>query len=100
MYIEYGKKNLIPTDSVLVSTLAKAGITGDLAQKLLILSKELKIAETVMQNSDRALALKMFGAPFMVVSTTDRPRPEIFFGSDRFEQMAFLYGLPYYGIVP
>jgi hypothetical protein len=35
MYIEYGKKKLILTDSVLISTLAKAGITGAMAQKLL-----------------------------------------------------------------
>jgi 2-hydroxychromene-2-carboxylate isomerase len=40
-----------------------------------------------------------FGAPFMVVAQPGKAE-QIFFGSDRFEQMAWSCGLPYHGPDP
>ena len=39
------------------------------------------------------------GAPYMVVKTPNN-KPMVFFGSDRFEQMAFTLGKPWHGPQP
>lgn len=48
-------------------------------------------------NTEEAMELNMFGAPYMVVYLDGADKPECFFGSDRFEQMAMVMGKPYKG---
>lgn len=52
--------------------------------------------EIVKQNTERALSLGAFGAPiFHFPNSKDE---KIFFGSDRFEQIAHVFGKPYPGL--
>jgi len=53
-------------------------------------------------NTTEAVALGAFGAPSLLVSGVPGllPRGELFFGSDRFEQLAFLCGKPWRGPDP
>ena len=70
---------------------------------------EAVVKETLRSSVEEAIELGAFGAPFMVVSKPGLPEgvggvdgdvPIVFFGSDRFEQMAFTLGLPWVGPDP
>lgn len=50
--------------------------------------------QILIDNTNRALELNAFGSPILYFPEKD---PVIFFGSDRFEQIAFLYNLKWYG---
>jgi glutathione S-transferase kappa 1 len=47
------------------------------------------------EHTERALGLHAFGSPILHFENH-----EIFFGSDRFEQIAFIFNLPWYGPTP
>ena len=48
------------------------------------------------KNTERALELHAFGSPSLHFPNSSE-KGKVFFGSDRFEQIAFLLGLPWYG---
>ena len=56
------------------------------------------------KNTEEVLALGAFGLPVFVGNPDDSEsgggKGEMFFGSDRFEQLAAHYGLPWLGPVP
>lgn len=53
------------------------------------------------ENTELAVKKGMFGAPtFYVTVSAKKPREMMFFGSDRFEQMAFVLGKPWEGPNP
>lgn len=57
----------------------------------------------LQDNTEIAVKKGMFGAPTMYVSPADKSmqgREMMFFGSDRFEQMAFAIGKPWDGPAP
>lgn len=58
------------------------------------------IKERLKQNTNEAVEAGAFGVPTMLVSSNDDDKPQFFFGSDRFEQMAFLTGKKWHGYNP
>jgi 2-hydroxychromene-2-carboxylate isomerase len=52
------------------------------------------VKEQLKKNVAEAVALGAFGAPFIVVDD------QVYFGSDRLEQMAFTHDLPWHGPAP
>lgn len=56
--------------------------------------------ESLRQHTDRALELKAFGSPVFLFDSPSSPDKHLFFGSDRFEQIAHLFNLPWYGPNP
>lgn len=60
-----------------------------------------EVKDGLVKNTEEVLALGAFGMPVFVGNPDEtRHKGEMFFGSDRFDQMAFHYGLPYLGPVP
>ena len=60
------------------------------------------VKDGLVKNTDEVLALGAFGMPIFVGNPDDAKggAGEMFWGSDRFDQMAYHYGLPYFGPVP
>ena len=52
------------------------------------------VKDKLRHNTEEAIKLGAFGAPFIVVDD------QIYFGSDRLEQMAFTHNLPWVGPDP
>ncbi|KAJ2358908.1 hypothetical protein IWW50_005803 [Coemansia erecta] len=48
--------------------------------------------EAVLQNTEQVKKMKGFGAPTILVSKGDNSKPQMFFGSDRFEHIAIHLG--------
>ena len=106
-----------PTPSLHLVLSRQAGVDERLAQHCLAASSTDVVKEALRATTDRAVALGAFGAPtmFMTTSGADGSLPpldfpvdvngaagttshgELFFGSDRIEQIAALYGLPFHG---
>ena len=56
------------------------------------------VKQALLKNTQDALESGAFGAPWFKCYKGDQVH--VFFGSDRFEAMAFVLGLPYHGPVP
>ena len=71
-------------------------------QAALVKSSESKDAKALLRaNTEEAVALGAYGVPTMVVSGSGLlQEPSLFFGSDRFEQLAFLAEKPWFGPDP
>lgn len=74
--------------SCFVQILKTAGFTDP--TKFIQLSTEEKYEKQLKQNTDEALDLKAFGAPWIVVYKDGKQH--CFFGSDRFHHIAHLIG--------
>lgn len=73
----------------------KAGLDEQTTKKLLARSQDQDIKDKLKANSQEAFELGAFGAPFIVVYKEEKP--EVFFGSDRFNIIAHILGkLQYY----
>jgi len=97
------KGNVIITEEILSAICTDAGISSADAAACIdaIGSDETKSAlkESVGEAIDRG----MYGAPFIAITdhgVGSQPAEMITFGSDRFEQLAFTLGLPWYGPDP
>jgi glutathione S-transferase kappa 1 len=51
-------------------------------------------------NSDKAISFGAYGSPTFLIADEQSGQVEMFFGSDRFEQLAYLCGKPWYGPSP
>ena len=92
-------------------TLARIALAGGVVESdipaLLSSITSTEVKDTLKATVGEALDAGAFGAPFMVVqpgnsssSSSDVGEEMVFFGSDRFEQMAFSLGLPWHGPNP
>jgi len=93
-------------DAFLLRCLVKAGLTQAAAADAV---KRSGLPDTKAQleaNTNRAVEHNAFGSPTMLVYgvpppyASSRDEPVLFFGSDRFEQLAFVLGRKYEGVNP
>mmetsp|Transcript_10724 Transcript_10724/g.14851 ORF Transcript_10724/g.14851 Transcript_10724/m.14851 type:complete len:95 (-) Transcript_10724:138-422(-) len=67
----------------------------------LLVSSESKMAKDMVRaNTEEAVSLGAFGAPSFYVQNAPRPfqKPFLLFGSDRFEQLAYILNLKWHGV--
>nr|KAG8539010.1 hypothetical protein GDO81_021609 [Engystomops pustulosus] len=82
-------KDITEPESLLEAA-EKAGIPEDLAKKLLSSITSPEVKNKLKENTEKALEYGVFGMPSIVAHINDKP--ELFFGSDRFELLAHLLG--------
>nr|XP_021322618.1 glutathione S-transferase kappa 1-like isoform X1 [Danio rerio] len=68
----------------------KAGFSANEVEDILILAKSQQIKDKLTSITNEALKYKCFGLPFIVVQVDGKAG--VFFGSDRFELMAYFLG--------
>lgn len=79
--------------------LENCGITGMQAETLLEKARLEETVYEVQENTRRAAQRGAFGAPTFIISDSENGLEEtLIFGSDRFEQIAYLCNKPYYGV--
>ncbi|TRY89332.1 hypothetical protein DNTS_023623 [Danionella cerebrum] len=88
----------ITEDASLMEAGLKAGLSDDEVQEILTLSKSQPIKDKLKSITNDALEYKCFGFPTIVCHVNGKP--EIFFGSDRFEVMAHCIGEKWMGPHP
>ncbi|XP_069609742.1 glutathione S-transferase kappa 1-like [Ranitomeya imitator] len=88
----------ITTPESIVQAAKKAGMSEDLAKKLLTTITTPEIKNKLKETTDKALEYGVFGMPSIVAHIDGKP--ELFFGSDRFELLAHLLGEKWLGPVP
>ena len=59
-----------------------------------------EVKDRLKSNTEEAIASGAFGSPTMIVTAPEIMKPLVIFGSDRFEQLAFLTGREWLGPVP
>jgi len=96
------ENNLLIDDSFLASCCANAGIAEDVTQELLANRSSKDVKAALQKNTEDAIAAGAYGAPFMLIEGGQAPFDNQFaiFGSDRFEQIAYMCGKPWYGPQP
>ena len=90
---------MIITEQVLGDLCARAGMSESQAHKAVADITSQKIKDLLKATVAEAVGQGAYGAPTMVVTSPGKDKMA-FFGSDRFEQLAFSLGLPYYGPDP
>ncbi|XP_075204768.1 glutathione S-transferase kappa 1-like [Anomaloglossus baeobatrachus] len=75
-----------------------AGMPEDLAKKLLATISSPEVKNKLKETTEKALAYGVFGMPSIVAHIDGKP--ELFFGSDRFELLAHQLGEKWLGPVP
>uniref|UniRef100_A0A672JWC7 Glutathione S-transferase kappa 4 n=1 Tax=Sinocyclocheilus grahami TaxID=75366 RepID=A0A672JWC7_SINGR len=76
----------------------KAGLSANEVEEILTLSKSQPIKDKLKSVTEEALEYKCFGLPFIVCHVNGKA--EVFFGSDRFELMAYFIGERWMGPHP
>ncbi|XP_027027429.1 glutathione S-transferase kappa 1 [Tachysurus fulvidraco] len=76
----------------------KAGLSSSEVEELLRLAKSQPIKDKLKQTTQEALEYKAFGFPLIVCHVDGKP--QVFFGSDRFELMAHCIGEKWLGPEP
>ncbi|XP_065916501.1 glutathione S-transferase kappa 1-like [Dysidea avara] len=84
----------ITEDDSLVQACLKGGIAEDTIKKLLARCQDQDVKDKLKSTTQEAFDLGAFGAPFIVVV---KQKPEVFFGSDRFELIAHMMGVKWEG---
>nr|QGA31153.1 glutathione transferase kappa 2 [Pardosa pseudoannulata] len=74
------------------------GIEKDVLERSLIMMNEDKVKQRLRKYTEEALDYGAFGAPMIVAHINNKP--EVFFGSDRFELLAHVLGKKWQGPVP
>nr|QGA31152.1 glutathione transferase kappa 1 [Pardosa pseudoannulata] len=74
------------------------GIENDVLERSLIMMNEDKVEQRLHKYTEEALDYGAFGAPMIVAHINNKP--EVFFGSDRFELLAHVLGKKWLGPVP
>lgn len=96
-----GKGPVTFDSATLETACVRAGFSSDAVSELVAAAEGSDCRDTLQANTDEALGLGAFGAPFLVVHSDQLAAAEsVFFGSDRFEQIAFLLGKPWWGPWP
>jgi len=76
----------------------EGGVKEVAVDRLMAAAKEQRIKDELKKNTERACSKGAFGAPWFIVHLPHGE--ETFFGSDRFETVAMLLGVPYRGTDP
>ncbi|XP_016121265.1 glutathione S-transferase kappa 1-like, partial [Sinocyclocheilus grahami] len=76
----------------------KAGLSANELEEFLTLSKSQPIKDRLKSVTREALEYKCFGLPFIVCHVNGKA--EVFFGSDKFELMAYFIGEKWMGPYP
>ncbi|KAM3912964.1 glutathione S-transferase kappa 1 [Leptodactylus fuscus] len=95
--IWFEDKDITEAESLLEAS-KKAGMSEDSAKKLLSTMNSLEVKNKLKENTEDALAYGIFGMPSIVAHINGKP--ELFFGSDRFELLAHYLGEKWLGPVP
>lgn len=98
-----GPKNevAISDNSFLLECCVSAGFTEAEAEEFVRASDDAATKQRLRENTGLAVKKGMFGAPTIYVSPSKKgAREMMFFGSDRFEQMAWALGKPWEGPNP
>ncbi|XP_056385760.1 glutathione S-transferase kappa 1 [Hyla sarda] len=90
-------KDITEPESILQAA-QKAGIPEDLAKKLLSTISSPEVKNKLKETTEKALEYGVFGMPSIVAHINEKP--ELFFGSDRFELLAHQLGEKWLGPVP
>jgi glutathione S-transferase kappa 1 len=85
-------------DAFLLAALRKAGLSEAAAAQALRRAAADDVKRALTANTETALEAGAYGSPTMFVHVPGRPQPMMLFGSDRFEQLAKVLGLPYPGV--
>ena len=80
-------------ESLLASCKA-AGLSEDAAKDLVSMISDSDVKQALMDATNEAIEMGMFGAPFFVCYKGDTREPLMLFGSDRFHLLADYFGLP------
>jgi glutathione S-transferase kappa 1 len=82
-------KDITKEDS-LIEACKMAGISEDVSKQLLSSISDQTIKDKLKEVTQEALELGAFGSPFIVATVNGKD--EVFFGSDRFELLAYVIG--------
>ena len=85
---------VIVSEERLLRICLAAGLSRDASARVIAAIETNPAKEKLKQNVSEALGLGAFGAPFIAVGE------QIYFGSDRFEQLCFTHGLKWFGPDP
>jgi len=100
----WGRDDDIKTPAGLVAGCVEAGIPQAEGEKLVERTGDPAIKEALKAATDEVVARGAFGFPAFFVKPLSRGEggdgDEMFFGSDRFELLAHMYGLPWRGPKP
>jgi glutathione S-transferase kappa 1 len=95
--------NVIITEAILQAICTSAGIPAIDAATCVAAIDSVETKSALKHSVVEAVERGAYGAPFIAVTghgKTDQPDEIVVFGSDRFEQLAFVLGLPWYGPDP
>lgn len=93
--------NELKIDSGFVaSALSKAGFSPECARALQAEAESMGAKESLKLNTTEAVTAGAFGSPTMLVYGPFDGSPLLIFGSDRFEQLAFVLGKRWLGPSP
>eukprot|EP00241_Pyramimonas_parkeae_P010410 CAMPEP_0114257050 /NCGR_PEP_ID=MMETSP0058-20121206/18507_1 /TAXON_ID=36894 /ORGANISM="Pyramimonas parkeae, CCMP726" /LENGTH=247 /DNA_ID=CAMNT_0001371713 /DNA_START=28 /DNA_END=771 /DNA_ORIENTATION=- len=105
-----GKDVLITDKEFLMNRCKDAGLSDGAASLLLAASTSSTVKQELKANTERAIGLGAYGVPWIVIPASEFVMQEsvqsknvvatghvTFFGSDRFEQIAYLLGKPWLG---
>ncbi|XP_040217911.1 glutathione S-transferase kappa 1-like [Rana temporaria] len=90
-------KDITEPESILEAA-KKAGMSEDIVKKVLASISTPEIKNKLKENTDSALKYGVFGMPSIVAHINGKP--QLYFGSDRFELLAHNLGEKWYGPVP
>jgi len=90
----WGRNDDVETSPVLLAALAEAGLSPDDAARLVDAADSPEVKDALKAETAAVVARGAFGAPSYFVGD------QMYFGSDRIEQLAFDYDLPYRGAHP
>jgi glutathione S-transferase kappa 1 len=93
------KTQVVINDEWVESILRKSGVLGQnesLIQRVLSSSQDPVVKAGLSAQTREAVNDGCFGVPVMLVGEDK----ELYFGSDRFEQLACIHGIPWYGPDP
>jgi 2-hydroxychromene-2-carboxylate isomerase len=85
---------VIVSDERLLRICLASGLSQEAATRVIAAIETHAVKEKLKANVSEALGLGAFGAPFIVVGD------QIYFGSDRFEQLCFTHKLAWFGPDP
>lgn len=90
-------KDITEPESILEAA-TKAGMSEDIAKKVLATTSSPEVKNKLKETTDSALKYGIFGMPSIVAHINGKP--QLYFGSDRFELLAHNLGEKWYGPVP
>jgi len=93
----WGEGTDITTLSVIEGACASVGLSPEQIKQLLEESNSPNIKNSLKATTDEAVAKGSFGAPTIIVKSSNLPKEQLFFGSDRFHILFPMIGLQWNG---